>query len=75
MGKIWDALKRMVTLPARYNSVSDVAADPEGALEMLSQTLRSLRFWAGVAGRDEVYDALTTAERAVNLAKEMLNKR
>jgi hypothetical protein len=44
-------------------------------MEMLSETLRSLRFWAGVAGRDEVYDALTTAERAVNLAKEMLKER
>jgi len=75
MKKILDALKRMVTLPARYNRVSDVAADPEGALEMLSQTLRRLRFWAGVAGRDEVYDALTTAERAVNLAKQMLKER
>jgi hypothetical protein len=75
MKKILDALKRMVTLPARYNSVSDVAADPVGALEMLSQTLRSLRFWAGVVGRDDVYDALTTAERAVNLAKQMLKER
>ena len=75
MKKILEALKRMVTRPARYNSVSDVAADPEGALEMLSQTLRRLRFWAGVAGRDEVYDALTTAGRAVNLAKQMLKER
>ena len=42
---------------------------------MLSQTLRRLRFWAGVAGRDKVYDALTTAEWAVNLAKQMLKER
>jgi hypothetical protein len=42
---------------------------------MVSQTLRSLRFWAGVAGRDELYGTLTTAERAVNLAKEMLKER
>jgi hypothetical protein len=34
-----------------------------------------MRFWAGVAGRDKVYDALTTAERAVNLAKEMLKEK
>ena len=74
MRNILRALKRMITLPARYNSVRDVAADPAGALEALGELLRNARFWAAVSGRDEVYDALTTAERAVTLARQMLEE-
>jgi len=64
-----DALRRMITLPRRWNSLSDIRSDPVGALDAARDVLRSCQFLAAASGNIAAYDRLAQAIEAIDRAK------
>ncbi|GIV22177.1 MAG: hypothetical protein KatS3mg023_3928 [Armatimonadota bacterium] len=70
-----NTLKRALTLPARYNSVSDVRSDPAGAIAHLQDVVRSLQFYVSIVGKPEAYDTLSTIYKLCDVLRAQLEDR
>lgn len=69
MKAMWEAIRRMFTLPARYNSIQDIRSDPVGAIDSLKENIRQLQILAAAAGSLKTYEALGVAVKALEQAK------
>jgi len=48
--KVFEAIRRMFTLPARYNSIDDIWGDPAGALDHAARNARTVAAYMISAG-------------------------
>lgn len=71
--RIWEAVKRAVTLPKRWNSVADVGRDPSGAIDYVCDVLRNIQFVLAVLGDVRAYDKTATAIQILQEVKQCLH--
>lgn len=73
--KMWEAVKRALTLPKRWNSVADVGRDPTGAIDHVCEVLRNVQFVLTVLGNVRAYDKTGTAIQILQEVKRCLHDR
>lgn len=66
--KILEAIRRMFTLPKAYNSISDIAHDPRGAINHARKILLQVQTWAEMLGRRDV---VARTKRILELLEEL----
>lgn len=74
MKSVLEALRRMITLPRRYNSVEDILNDPAGAVRSAKQTINFVWLYASMLQNEPLEEAARRAYDAISRVEQLISK-